>query len=30
VRDRECRLFYYVTGQEVQFANALDQATTFI
>jgi len=30
VRDRGCRLFYYVTGQEVQFANAIDQATTFI
>lgn len=30
VRDRACRLFYYVTGQEVQFANAIDQATTFI
>ena len=30
VRDRGCRLFYYSTGQEVQFANAIDQATTFI
>ena len=30
VRDRGCRIFYYVTGQEVQFANAIDQATTFI
>lgn len=30
VRDRGCRLFCYVTGQEVQFANAIDQATTFI
>ncbi len=30
VRDRACRLFYYVTGQEVQFANAIDQAMTFI
>ena len=30
VRDRGCRLYYYVTGQEVQFANAIDQATTFI
>ena len=30
VRDRGCRLFYYVTGQEVLFANAIDQATTFI
>ena len=30
VRDRGCRLFYYITGQEVQFANAIDQATTFI
>src|SRR5687768_16666459 len=30
VRDRGCRLFYYVSGQEVQFANAIDQATTFI
>lgn len=25
-----CKLYYYVTGQEVQFANAIDQATTFI
>ena len=30
VRDRGCRLYYYVTGLEVQFANAIDQATTFI
>jgi site-specific DNA recombinase len=30
VRDRGCRLFYYTSGQEVQFANAIDQATTFI
>lgn len=30
VRDRGCRLFYYANGQEVQFANAIDQATTFI
>jgi len=30
VRDRACRLLYYTTGQEVQFANAIDQATTFI
>ena len=30
VRDRGCRLFYYATGQEVMFANAIDQATTFI
>ncbi len=30
VRDRGCRLFYYTTGQEVQFATAIDQATTFI
>ena len=30
VRDRGCRLYYYVTGQQVQFANAIDQATTFI
>lgn len=30
VRDRGCRLFYYSTGQEVAFANAIDQATTFI
>jgi len=30
VRDRGCRLFYYVNGQEVHFANAIDQATTFI
>jgi site-specific DNA recombinase len=30
VRDRGCRLYYYAGGQEVQFANAIDQATTFI
>jgi hypothetical protein len=30
VRERGCRLFYYVTGNEVQFANAIDAATTFI
>src|SRR5690606_34781379 len=30
IRDRGCRLFYYATGQEVLFANAIDQATTFI
>ena len=30
VRDRGCHLYYYATGQEVQFANAIDQATTFI
>ncbi len=30
VRDRGCRLFYYSSGQEVLFANAIDQATTFI
>ena len=30
VRDRGCKLYYYVTGQEVPFANAIDQATTFI
>lgn len=30
VRDRGCRLFYYATGQEALFANAIDQATTFI
>jgi DNA invertase Pin-like site-specific DNA recombinase len=30
VRDRGCRLFYYVNGQEALFANAIDQATTFI
>jgi DNA invertase Pin-like site-specific DNA recombinase len=30
VRDRGCRLYYYATSQEVQFANAIDQATTFI
>ncbi|MEP6864084.1 MAG: recombinase family protein [Deltaproteobacteria bacterium] len=30
VRDRACRLYYYTTGIEVQFANAIDQATTFI
>lgn len=30
VRDRGCRLFYYASGQEVPFANAIDQATTFI
>ena len=27
VRDRGCRLFYYVNGQEVQFANAIDPRT---
>jgi site-specific DNA recombinase len=30
VRDRGCRLYYYSSGHEVQFANAIDQATTFI
>lgn len=30
VRDRGARLFYYTTNQEVAFANAIDQATTFI
>jgi site-specific DNA recombinase len=30
IRDRGCRLFYYASGQEVAFANAIDQATTFI
>jgi site-specific DNA recombinase len=30
VRDRGCHLHYYASGQEVQFANAIDQATTFI
>ncbi|MBX3156783.1 MAG: recombinase family protein [Deltaproteobacteria bacterium] len=30
VRDRGCRLYYYATGQEVLFATAIDQATTFI
>lgn len=30
VRDRGCRLFYYATGHEVQFENAIDQAMTFI
>jgi DNA invertase Pin-like site-specific DNA recombinase len=30
VHDRGCRLYYYATSQEVQFANAIDQATTFI
>ncbi|MCE9573511.1 MAG: recombinase family protein [Deltaproteobacteria bacterium] len=30
VRDRGCRLFYYASGQEALFANAIDQATTFI
>lgn len=30
VRDRGCRLFYYTSGHEVQFANAIDQAVTFI
>jgi site-specific DNA recombinase len=30
VRDRGCRLYYYASGHEVQFANAIDQATTFI
>jgi hypothetical protein len=29
-RDRGCRLYYYASGHEVQFANAIDQATTFI
>ena len=28
VRDRGCRLFYYATGQEVAFANAIDRALT--
>ena len=30
VRDRGCHLYYYSTGHEVQFANAIDQAMTFI
>ena len=30
VRDRGCGLFYDSSGQEVQFANAIDQDTTFI
>ncbi len=30
VRDRGCQLYYYATSQLVQFANAIDQATTFI
>ena len=30
VRDRGARLIYYVNGQEVPFANAMDAATTFI
>ncbi len=30
VRDRGCQLYYYATGHQVQFANAIDQATTFI
>ena len=30
VRDRGCQLYYYATGQQVMFANAIDQATTFI
>ena len=30
VRDRGCQLYYYATGQQVQFANAIEQATTFI
>jgi len=30
VQDRNCRLFYYVNGHEVQFSNAIEQATTYI
>jgi site-specific DNA recombinase len=30
VRDRACRLYYYAIRQGVLFANAIDQATTFI
>ncbi len=30
VKDRGCRLFYYADNAEVAFANAIDQATTFI
>jgi len=30
VRDRGCQLYYYRTGQRVQFTNAIDQAMTFI
>jgi len=30
IRDRGCQLYYYRTGQRVQFTNAIDQAMTFI
>lgn len=30
VRDRGCRLFYYINGQEVFFETAIDAAMTFI
>jgi site-specific DNA recombinase len=30
IKERGARLFFYVGGQEVQFANAIDAATTFI
>ncbi len=30
IRDKRARLFYYATGEEVAFASAVDQATTFI
>ncbi len=30
VRDLGCDLYYYASGQRVQFENAIDQATTFI
>ncbi len=30
VKERRCRLFYYASGQEVAFANAAEQAMTFI
>ncbi len=30
VREHGCLLYYYASGQRVQFENAIDQATTFI
>ncbi len=30
IKERRCRLFYYSTGQEVQFTNAAEQASIFI
>ena len=30
IQERRARLFYYASGQEVAFANAIDAATTFI